>query len=533
MLSRLSLRAKLTGFFAALQIVSSAVLVLYLPDVFATRARSLVENRASALADVVAAGESAALEFDDAKGAADELGLLGADREAAYALVLRASGVTFASWNPRGFPVLDHPGDRPRVAYDDTLLHVVRPIVNAKEGGKVEGTLVLGFTTDALRAERSFVTRAVMTAMVLVLVLGLLAALLVGTLLVRPLQGMTAAALRIARGDLEQPEIAVSSEDEVGRMATAFNQMLRALRDLASAADRVAGGDLTGKLDLEGGVAAAFNRMIDEQRHVVRRIAETSAQLASAAAEIYAASQEQEAAASHQSAGMEEVRSTMQSLLDAAAHISESARGVLANAERSRENTDSMASRIAELSGHTNRMTEILDAIRDIADRSDLLALNASLEATRAGEGGRAFALVATEMRRLAERVTASVQDVKALVSDVRASGSVTVMSTEEGRKLAESTTLSARQITMVTQQQRTGTEQVNESLRDIATVLAQSVGAAQQTRTLAENLKHQADRLADTVGRFRLEPGAGLGLTASGSTPPVARLTPPVARSG
>jgi methyl-accepting chemotaxis protein len=255
-------------------------------------------------------------------------------------------------------------------------------------------------------------------------------------------------------------------------------------------------------------VAAAFNRMIDEQRHVVRRIAETSAQLASAAAEIYAASQEQEAAASHQSAGMEEVRQTMQSLLDAAAHISESARGVLANAEKSRENTDSMASRIAELSAHTNRMTEILDAIRDIADRSDLLALNASLEATRAGEGGRAFSLVATEMRRLAERVTASVQDVKVLVADVRSSGSVTVMATEEGRKLAESTTLSARQITMVTQQQRTGTEQVNESLSDIATVLAQSVGAAQQTRTLAENLKHQADRLAETVGRFRLEAG-------------------------
>ena len=79
-------------------------------------------------------------------------------------------------------------------------------------------------------------------------------------------------------------------------------------------------------------------------------------------------------------------------------------------------------------------------------------------------------------------------------------------MATEEARKLAESTTVSARQITMVTQQQRTGTEQVNESLSDIATVLAQSVGAAQQTRSLAENLKHQADRLAETVGRFQLE---------------------------
>jgi methyl-accepting chemotaxis protein len=506
MLSRLSLRAKLTALITVLQLASAAFLVIYLPSVFAGRARALVENRAQALADLVASAESTALEFNEDKGAADTLRLLDVDHEATYAVLLRRDGSRFAAWNPSNARVLGNPGTVGRLAYEDDQLHIVRPVLNTKEPGRQEGTLILGFSTATLQHERQSATQAVATVMLIVVLVGLIAAGLVGTLLVRPLRGMTDAALRIARGDLSQPDLAVGAKDEVGRMAEGFNRMLRALRDLAAAADRVARGDLSGKLDLEGEVAAAFNRMIEEQRRVVRQIADTSAQLASAAAEIYAASQEQEAAASHQSSGMEEVRSTMQSLLDAAAHISDSARGVLSNAERSRENTDSMAARIAELSGHTSRMTEILDAIRDIADRSDLLALNASLEATRAGEGGRAFSLVAIEMRRLAERVTQSVQDVKAMVSDVRASGSATVMATEEGRKLAEGTTVSARQITMVTQQQRTGTEQVNESLRDIATVLAQSVGAAQQTRSLAENLKHQADRLAETVGRFQLE---------------------------
>src|SRR5205823_4647601 len=95
--------------------------------------------------------------------------------------------------------------------------------------------------------------------------------------------------------------------------------------------------------------------------------------------------------------------------------------------------------------------------------------LNASIEASRAGEAGRSFSIVAAEMRRLAERVTASVQDVKSLVDDIRSYGSATVTATEEGRKLAEGTTDSARQISMVTQQQRTGTEQVTESMKDIS----------------------------------------------------------------
>jgi hypothetical protein len=96
-------------------------------------------------------------------------------------------------------------------------------------------------------------------------------------------------------------------------------------------------------------------------------------------------------------------------------------------------------------------MGEILEMIREIADRLDLLALNASLEGTRAGEAGKGFQLVAGEIRRLAERVTASVRDIKEMVGEVRASSSATVLVTEESRKLAESTTTSARQISLVT----------------------------------------------------------------------------------
>jgi len=325
---------------------------------------------------------------------------------------------------------------------------------------------------------------------------------------VEPLDAITRTVVQVTEiGKLDEVDaIPVTENDEVGILASRFNELVDMLRDLSAAARSLAKGNLEVKLDGEGDVATAFRAMIDSLGRIVRQIHETSVLLAAAATEIYAASQEQEAAAASQSTAMVEIRQTMESLFEAAAHVSESVRGVLSNAERTLETTDRMVIRIGDLTTHAGRIGEILETIRDISDRSDLLALNGALEASRAGEAGRGFALVAAEMRRLAERVMSSVHDVRSLVGDIRASGSSTMMATEDSKKLAASTTDAARQITMVTQQQRSGTEQVLQSVREIAETLTQSVAAMAQTRASAEQLKSQADKLSSLVLAFRIE---------------------------
>ena len=394
------------------------------------------------------------------------------------------------------------------VTSDDQSLRVDVPIAGTSD------VLILGVGLEAARDEARTNLVVVGTASFIAILAALAVVDFLGTRLVQPIERITKVSLRIAEGDLSRTadedlgegRLVTGGSDEVGRMANAFRRMLESLRELSAATGRVAQGDLTGLLKMKGPVADAFNAMVEGQRVVLQQIGEAALQLAGATAEIYAAAQEQQATATQQSAGVDEASQTMQSLLQSAAHIAESARGVLSNAERTKETTDTMSKRFSELTSHMNRIAELLDVIREIADRSDLLALNASLEATRAGEAGRSFALVAAEMRRLAERVTASVQDVKVLVVDVRAFGSSTIMATEEARRLAESTTESARQITLVTQQQRTGTEQVSQGMREITAALAQSVSAATQIRTSTEALKGQADQLSEIVGMFRLE---------------------------
>ena len=322
-----------------------------------------------------------------------------------------------------------------------------------------------------------------------------------------PIERLTNAARQVVEeGNLAKiGALPVIQNDEVGLLTEQFNDVLDLMRSLGASANAIAAGNLQVDVAGNGDLPEAFRGMLVSLDKIVREIRETAVDLASAAAEIFAASQEQEAAATSQSSAMVEISRTMDSLSESAAHVSEAVQGVLSNAERALKNTDDMVVRIGELSAHAGRIGEILEVIRDIADRSDLLALNGSLEASRAGDGGRGFALVAGEMRRLAERVTASVQDVKRLVSDIRDSGSSTVMATEESKKLAEGTTEAARQITFVTQQQRSGTEQVSHSVKDIAEVITQAASATSQTRASAQGLKVQADRLSELVRRFQV----------------------------
>jgi len=355
-------------------------------------------------------------------------------------------------------------------------------------------------------ASSSFVWSSVVFT-VLVGVWAPVSAYALGRAVSRPIGKLTAIARRIVeQGDLKEiGTVAVSTNDEIGVLTDKVNDVLDLMRDVSLAAHAIAKGDLRAIVEGTGELPDSFRGMLESLRGMVQQIRETSVELASAAAEIFAASQEQEAAAASQSSAMVEISRTMDSLSESAAHVSEAVQGVLGNAERTLHNTDDMVRRIGELTSHANRIGEILEVIRDIADRSDLLALNGSLEASHAGEGGRGFALVASEMRRLAERVTASVSDVKKLVSDIRDSGSSTVMATEESKKLAEGTTDAARQITFVTQQQRSGTEQVSQSIKGIADVVSQAVSATSQTRTSAQGLKTQADRLSSLVKRFEL----------------------------
>jgi methyl-accepting chemotaxis protein len=180
-----------------------------------------------------------------------------------------------------------------------------------------------------------------------------------------------------------------------------------------------------------------------------------------------------------------------------------------------------VAGRISELNAQALKITDVSDVIRGIADKSDILALNASLEGSRAGDAGRGFALVGSEMRRLAETVMGAVTQIKRLANEIREVSQAAVLATEEGQKLAAETTLTSRQITLITSQQRTATEQVTQSVNEIQQFTRQAVNGAKQSRAAAADLLRTTGHL-DVL----LSGKNGVAIAPAGSTPTVASPT-------
>ncbi|MBX7101851.1 MAG: methyl-accepting chemotaxis protein [Myxococcaceae bacterium] len=297
-----------------------------------------------------------------------------------------------------------------------------------------------------------------------------------------------------------------------------------------------------------GPLLEGFGKVIDTLRTFVREINEAALRLSSSANEVLAASTQHESSSTEQAAAIHETTATMEELKHASAQIAENAGAVARVAEETlnsarsgrgaiaefiqamqqiRADSAAVADSIAKLSKRVERIGTVVEVIDEIADRSDLLALNAALEGSRAGEAGRGFAIVASEMRRLAENVMDSTKEIKNLITEIReataAAGGAAEASqraTEGGERLGsvaaaavegilsgvQETSDAARVINLATQQQRTATEQVVASMAEIEDVTRQTTSASKQATGAAAELTQLASRLAELIKRFKAD---------------------------
>jgi len=185
--------------------------------------------------------------------------------------------------------------------------------------------------------------------------------------------------------------------------------------------------------------------------------------------------------------------------------VSNRVREVRRHAEDNREHHRQVDENLALLVSHTQRIGEALDVIKDIANKTDLLALNAALEGTKAGEAGRGFSIVATQMQRLAEAVMATANDIRLLNHDIREASHVTVLTTERATGLSRQTTTAVQAIDVIAAQQQSGSRQVSEAMQEILAVAREFVGAGQEVLTSANDLTSLASHLNRLVASFQV----------------------------
>ena len=297
-----------------------------------------------------------------------------------------------------------------------------------------------------------------------------------------------------------------------------------------------------------GPLLEGFGKVIETLRTFVREINEAALRLSSSANQVLAASTQHETSSTEQAAAIHETTATMEELKHASAQIAENAGAVARVAEETlgaaragrgaigefiqamqqiRSDGVAVADSITKLSKRVERIGTVVEVIDEIADRSDLLALNAALEGSRAGEAGKGFSIVAAEMRRLAENVLDSTKEIKNLITEIReataaAAGAADASktATESGEKLGsvaatavegilagvQETSDAARVINLATQQQRTATEQVVASMAEIEDVTRQTTQASKQATGAAAELTGLAGRLAELIKRFKAD---------------------------
>jgi len=250
-------------------------------------------------------------------------------------------------------------------------------------------------------------------------------------------------------------------------------------------------------------VSGVVGDMLTGLRDMVGQVQEGVAVLATASTNIDSMATQQQRGAVNQSSAVSETRETIQSLAAAAHRIHESAEGVVANARSTQETNERANEQLNALANHTRRINELLELVKEIANKSEILALNAALEGTKAGEAGRGFSLVAAQMQRLAEDTATAIKDVKGLTTDITKSTSATVLSMEEATKLARDTTIAAQQISLITQQQSSGAEQVLEAMNDVAAVTQEFADSATDASAAIQELKSLAEVLDQVAHRF------------------------------
>jgi methyl-accepting chemotaxis protein len=312
-------------------------------------------------------------------------------------------------------------------------------------------------------------------------------------------------------------------------------------------------GDLSGTLRLGVSDAAltpliaGIGQVMETLKKFVTEIREAALQLSTSSAEVFAAATQNESSTSAQASAIHETTATMEELKGASHQIAENAQMVASIAEQTlsgarqgegaiksfmssmesvKRNAVEVDDAIAKLSKRVERIGTVVEVIDEIADRSDLLALNAALEGAKAGEAGRGFSIVAAEMRRLAENVLESTKEIKNLITEIREATHAAKEASDGNKKMAaegeklggnamqsvsgilsgiQETSDAARVIHLATQQQRTATEQVVQSMSEIEEVTRQAQAGSRQATGAAAELTKLAERLAELVKRFKV----------------------------
>ena len=345
---------------------------------------------------------------------------------------------------------------------------------------------------------------------VLAIALGLLLAMLIARHLVNRINIVVEGVNRVAQGDLSV-DIALDGSDEITDLARATHEMRRKLHDLAAEV---------------GANAARVYSAAQEIASAVEGQAATSTEMSSSVAEITSTMEELSASSTQIADHSRSVVDIANQTLDGSRQGSEAMQTVLGRMSDIHADNQHSLKEIVDLGSKSKQISKVMDIINAVADQTKLIAFNAALEASSAGEAGKRFSVVASEIRRLADSVTDSTREIETKISEIQDSISRLVITSEKGSagisagtaasantaerldaivNTATHTSNAAQQISLSTQQQKIASNQVVVALREIVTASSHTAHSITRISEVSKEMSGLSARLDALVRQFKL----------------------------
>ena len=351
----------------------------------------------------------------------------------------------------------------------------------------------------------------------------------VTALFVEPINNVMNATAELAKGNLDI-NIQKMYNDEIGEMTDSFNESItmlqQCIKELEIGLDEVAGGDfnITANMDIFRGdfevLGSSLTTITDRLSYTLKDINESSEQVALGATQLAESSQTLAEGATDQAASVEELTATIQNITENVVETTERANESSQNAENFRDEAEKSNEDIKQLniamekiSETSNAIANIISDIEDIASQTNLLSLNASIEAARAGDAGKGFAVVADQIGKLATDSAASAVKTKDLIENA-------ITEIEVGNEITKKTTAtiesvingismlanSTKEISDLSDAQADAMKQLELAVEQIANVIQNNSASAQETSATSQELSAQSTNLEELVGQFNLK---------------------------